>query len=309
MKRKIFIHIGAHKCASKTIQRSLKLNKELLKEKYNIHYLGGVDFFYEYFFSFFRKSNFLKNISEADLKYAKKNFQQIISSIDSHSTILMSSEGFLGGSDLDNQNGIYPHASSMLTFLRGITENYDVSIILIVRKQDAFIQSCYLQQIKERRCLTFEEFYKNIAIEKMSWFSIAESIELNFGKENTMIFPFEFILHHGTEAFLQQILAFILPSVKFEGIKIYNHGNPSLSSIGLDLALKCYPFFKQEIGNNGLKKFANYIFRNFSSIKYPKVQLWDIAESNEILGKYKEENKKLFYRYIPNCPPELYFPF
>ncbi|ETO94527.1 hypothetical protein [Legionella oakridgensis] len=300
----IYIHIGAHKSASTTLQANFNCNKEWLAKEFMCQYLDTRDIHKTSFYKLLYKSMAGVNASEHEVDIARKNFKEIIETTPCDNLII-SSEGFLGNSALDEQGGIYPSANLMLKYLREITKDYLTKIIFIIRRQDSFIQSCYLQQIKEGRNLTFDNFYKKINLDKLSWLNIVRAIEDHFGRNNMIVYPFE-LIKEGTRDFFNYFLSFVVPAdADICDISIAECKNPSISAVGVDIALKCYPFFNGK-DSSLFKEFRRYIFKRFSSSVYPKAQYLTNTDVEKILNLYATDNQVLFEQYLPSFSNDYY---
>lgn len=304
---KIFLHFGAHKSASTTIQRNLRQNKNVLREEYGIYFFEYPDIARGNFYKYFNSRVYLEEGKAAvgdTLEALRRSFATVMRRCPDDATVVISAEGFLSHSGLHKYGGIYPHAPRMLEALAAATAPYDVRVILVTRRQDTFIESCYLQQVKEGRYPTFEEFYGEIDRDRLAWLPIAEAAERHFGRDKMLVTPFEEIIQ-GTEPFLRSILGFIT-NQEITGLKIRKIANPSISQLGVDLALATFPLLDGKIPPSAYREHRLYLFRQFSSTKYPKAVFLERDERNAILAHCREANETMFRDYIPHLSPDYY---
>jgi hypothetical protein len=232
---------------------------------------------------------------------AKHSFQELIGY--QSGTPFLSYEGFLGHSALDRQEGIYPHADHAAHYLRRFTEGMQVTVLLIVRRQDTFIESCYAQQIKEGRCLSFEEFYYPVSVNRLSWLKIADAFAQQFGQQSVKVMPFEAI-YTEPEEFASNALSLLLGRPTSADIKPSSYRNPSISAKGIELARAVYPLLDNHIDRRKVQKF---LFSQFSSATHGKANLLSDDDRSEILQAIASDNEKLFDAYMPSRPERKHY--
>ena len=156
--KRVHLHIGAHKSASTTIQRNLLTNRDKVKDEFKIGYIGGGDLYRrgvgkhfvklaQGYFSDGKDEEYISSIEAA-----KCSIKELFTSI-KEADVVISWEGILGHSALDQYRGIYTHSKRISESLKSIFSDFETEITIVVRRQDDFIESCYLQQIKENLSL------------------------------------------------------------------------------------------------------------------------------------------------------------
>jgi hypothetical protein len=306
---RLYIHVGAHKSASTTIQQALVANKEPLEREHGVRFVNirsGA------FYKFFYNRNYMNYPSgplpSEVLAPLRENLEQMIAGIPQDGALAISAEGFLSHCSLDKYGGIYPHSSRMLAALRDITAQYDTNIILITRRQDTFIESCYLQQIKEGRTITFQDFFfppHGARKNKLSWRIIADSMAENFGKDKILILPFEEI-RKGPEHLLDPISEFIIGEPVPGLVSAAGAANPSISGIGVEVALATFPILKGRVPPHIFNGWRKDLFRRFSSRIYPKAVLFSEEQRRDILTACAADNESMFRAHMPNFDPHYY---
>ncbi len=78
----------------------------------------------------------------------------------------------------------YADAPVIASHLRELTRDFDVSILVFLRRQDDFMESLYTQTIHEGSSQTFDEFRKTIKPEAMNWQKLLEAYAAEFGHGN-----------------------------------------------------------------------------------------------------------------------------
>lgn len=296
--KKLYFHVGAHKSASTTLQRNIKLNKKKLLAEYGISFVGGADLVGSEFLEHFRKlskgeySIGCSSYAES-LEKAKNSLERMLENIPSNE-VLLSWEGVLGHSALDEYQGIYTHSREVADSLCYIVKDYDARVLLIARRQDEFIESCYLQQIKERRTISFDEFAGLISPNALSWLDISLSFERCFGEKFKAI-PFEFIKTAGAKKFIQFSL-FVLTerNISLDGFEVIEKANPSFSQYGMELARELLPKLSEE----SKIRVGKMLFNEFGNDKFEKAVFFSKFNRSVLLNMLKRDNAVFFDKYI-----------
>lgn len=298
MKKKVYIHIGAHKSASTLIQQNMRENKVLFREKYNVDCLLVEDIVDTPFVTHFRAiANTEKEMSERKffegIERTRRCMDEIID-LSPCENILVSWEGVLGHSALDRYQGIYTHVEAVSESLKAIFKNQNCRVILVVRKQDSFIESCYLQQIKEGRTLSFQEFVESIDIHKISWCEIADAFYSDFGEDFGVV-PFESINILGAKLFLKSLFNSLLgKEIDMEELALIESANSGLSARGVDISREILP----HISEKNLRAMKKLIFAEFNSSRLGKASFFDSFTRALIKKANADGNRELCSRYF-----------
>jgi len=299
LSKKIFVHIGAHKSASTTLQRNFLLNKEKLLQQ-------GLSFITpstiatsplgKHFRVLAKGQLEEKNKYQRSLQAARDSLAAIASSpADREHNLLLSWEGFLGHSSLDRYKGIYANMDRIGESLAYIFQDYSYHLLLLIRRQDDFIESCYLQQIKERRHITFSDFLASIDFKNTSWLNITKDLQNQCGKENLSVIPFECIKHLGTAAFIEACLRCFPATVDVSNFSWLRKANSSLSKEGVDLALQALPHIENALAK---REFMRIIFAYFSSAKFGKSKIFDDFSRRLLVEYCREDNAHLLEHHV-----------
>ncbi|WP_261845148.1 hypothetical protein [Aliamphritea ceti] len=294
---KIYIHLGSHKSASTTLQKNLRMNTGVLSESYNLFYNAGqeihttalgVHFRKLSKFQLMDKSDYLESIGEA-----KKAVKEMIEHA-AGKNILVSWEGFLGHSALDKYGGIYTHAERVADSLRRIFSENELRFLLVVRRQDSFIESCYLQQIKENRSLSFHEFTDGINIDSLSWLDFFLEFYKLFGN-NVALCPFEYIKGSGAKGFIEYCMSSLMDTdFNASEFSISEKANASFSEEGVDISRSLLP----QVSKGRRAEINKILFAEFSSRTGTKAKFFSEFEKKLILNKESESNSRLFKEFF-----------
>ena len=305
MPRKVFFHVGAHKAASTTIQNNLKLNRRLLSDSIDLAAVLVSDYPDSYFFRFFLdlsdgtvdcndEASFDQAVSKA-----RASFEEILAGLDPSKSVFFSYEGFLGYCRLHEYKALYPHSRFVFTALRKIASDYDVKIVLIIRRQDSYIESCYLQQLKVGRCLDFNSYFSSLALDSFSWFRVAEEAARLFGADNLQVLHFEGIREVGALRFLSDILRFLSGhDVSGLEMNVVAKSNESLSQKGVELCLAAYPLLEKI---EDRRAFREFVAKHYSVERFGRARLLSQRQTDMVMSACRHSNQRL-EQYLPGIP-------
>lgn len=298
MAKKIYLHIGAHKSASTTIQANTRASKDFLKTEYGISCLLPEDISGTKFAEHFQGITGRERVLGAEeyhksLQSAKRCMVEMIESCTTEDVVI-SWEGVLGHCSLDLYGGIYTHSKLVAESLGAVFQTYPTKVIMLIRKQDTFIESCYLQQIKAGRFLSFDEFTSGIDVARMSWVDIANDLAEIFGK-SLLIVPFEVIKDLGTSIFVESTLSYLTgKTLTLDRTKVTDRANESMSSYGVEIARELFPHLSDS-NRNALRKI---IFTEFSGSKFGRAVYFN-SFSRRLIGEAtKADNTNLYQNYL-----------
>ena len=199
MLKHVILHLGSHKTGSSAIQKALITNKDKFKNlSPNI-----TSFMFEPIFYSFYTHKDQKGLQQLKKKY-KEEFRQ-----QKHETLLFSNE------DLSFCNPYYakllalayPHTQKRIPLdtlsytndraqcysqLFDYFRDYDITIVIYLRRQDLFIESLYCEFLKNSNLsLPFHDFLTTYPIVKLDWNHWIEDIKKSFPTANLHIRLFE----------------------------------------------------------------------------------------------------------------------
>jgi len=297
--QKVFLHLGAHKCASTTLQHNLAANRQHL-EAAGLVYVPPGEIAKSPLGSHFMKLANGGFANEAlGLKSARAARRTLLerAAAAPGRDLLLSWEGFLGHSALDRHGGLYPHIDQVAAALSLVLEGFDLRLLLVVRRQDTLIESCYLQQVKEMRALSFADFAAAIDPGRLSWLPVAARLRECCGADRLSLVPFERIVHRGGPDFVAECLARLTGRADLTaGFVWTDKANAGLSGLGVDLALQALPFFETDTAR---KDFIRLLFTHFSSDRLGRKTFLD-PFTRRLIGRLcLSDNLALFGQFMP----------
>jgi hypothetical protein len=178
--------------------------------------------------------------------------------------------------------------------LRDATKDLKVRIMVVLRRQDEFIQSLYTQVIHRGEKIehSINEFLGTFDWEQLKWTHFLKPLQQYFGPENVDIYPYDpyvfqkytivELLNHSVGS---SVLA-ALSNVKTDnigyssnGIEIANRLNDALNVEQRQILRACL----QKTSNKGL---------------YHEYNLLEPSLKKELISFYSEDNHELFQKYF-----------
>lgn len=198
--------------------------------------------------------------------------------------VFTSHENTLGRPHQPAAGHLYPQAQQRIEILREALEGLDVRIIFYLRRQGSFLESYYLQLVHQGECFSFDQWLDRVELDRVSWDPVTRMLRDAFGKDKVSIGDFDEI-HAGQEAFLSGFFRRIDPT--FEVLPDYKpRRNPSVSGLGLDLALAINPYLRTPDERHSIRR---HLQANYSNKDYPRPNLFSDAQLSELSALYDDE--------------------
>lgn len=291
IKPKLYLHIGTHKTGSTTLQSVLKKESNKLKEE-GIAYLGR-----------FRDiSKPMKGMTKYDdnhVRKFRKEAQQLIdhSKKSNPHTYVASNEKW-SGHDMLSYDNAPVNAKMLYDIFKPF--DFDIKIIVYLRRQDKFFESAYAQKIKRGGTFSFEEYLKQIKnIKGLHWDSHLDSYAAIFGKENIIVQRFD-------KAYLPQknslihSFANIINSKHLKNFDIQTVENRGYSKDVMEFARLSNKYLtREEI------RTLKYLLID---VNLPKdnYTYFPLEQRKELLLNYDESNRKVAREYLNEPDGELF---
>jgi hypothetical protein len=284
--KKIILHIGTGKTGTSTIQNSLYLNKDILKEKFGICYCPIGLTCYDHFGEIIQAHY---DFSQWVIHENTEKINQVVEFINhcEADTIIFSCET------------MYHHfAQRQIQYLRKIFDQYSVTIVCYVRRQDLFLESGYKQQVKVGDfTIRLQDFLKRHTDKKFldtvhgNYYRMLNVWAETFSRESIILRIFDKACFHENNL-LSDFYASLGIS---EPDVLKNHTTPVNRAFPSDLieVIRMYNLYgicPKETHDC----FVNYL-RSFSFYTNPPMLTYRNRE--DVLHNYEEVNKKLFEEY------------
>jgi hypothetical protein len=274
----LWIHIGAHKTGSSSLQRILAAERESLMA-YSIWHESSA----------FDLAEHLANRSplpSGELDRLRAEFRERIENRP-EDVIIFSGEYFFGHPDV-----CYRNIHAVASDLKAITERYPIRLVACVRRQDEFIQSWYHQRVKMGACETFEDYKHTVGIEGLEWDRLLAVYEEFFGASNLRVLVMEQLKATGGNLLETYFGGFGHPfDIRVRPFPRYNQ---SYSEKALKLALQCYP----HLDLPDRKRLRNALSQAFPRQRGEKFTQFTEDERRTVIESYRASNLRFFGKYL-----------
>lgn len=284
----IYLHCGAHKTASTFIKTLLRKNKALFEsQRISIH----LDRFRD-------REVTVEEVLQLVQQDYQNNYQKIIISEDANIVGLMP-----GIFNAERQSFFHPSSvSKFANIVAKLQEEYDLKLLLCVRRQDTYLESCYKFRKVYGAKYSWEDFLEKVEAMNISWLYVVDTIADRIGKENCIVIPYE-LLKKSQSEFMKAFFESILP-VAPDKIEIPQPNNLGASKLLMNIVDYLNSDFK-DIPVVHRRKIIS-IIKQHETNRADKVKFINEEQRKTILDKYADDNQQLFHKYIQYLQSDYY---
>ncbi|NCC60772.1 MAG: hypothetical protein EOM12_07480 [Verrucomicrobiae bacterium] len=286
--KKLVLHLGAHKTGSTFIQNTMKENSSLLNSC-GVKYFGGED----------ARINFTRNIVYPVVGLRESSFSEneleaqcrllLSEKLEKYNSMFLSNENVLGFCDLIKSSGyIYPKSDQILRFLSKLTDSWDVKLVFLIRNYAEFIESTYVQKIKEGFTYDFEDYQSECSLIKVSWVPIVKRMREIFGGNNVHVIKYEDFKQQQGD-YLAEVMEILGCNGSFLNFDLEKNVNPSYSKVAIELARKANEVLK----GDDLRDYRGFLTRRFPVKKYGRPNLFNDKQKAMYSSKYEDDCAEL----------------
>lgn len=262
MKKKLYMHIGASKCASSSIQRNLYENSDLLR-RFG-HSLSGKDLTWNGSVSSRTSATYLADIKKLGEKNAKKVIAEKLNN--ARKSSIISSE--------------YLWSSDGFSLFKGMLDDFDVSVLFVVRRQDMWIYSAW-KQWWVKKGYSLDEFVDEcMAVGRPDFGDAMQRWSDLVGENNVTLISLDF-LEEPLHRVLSSWIGVDLPPTSNES------SNDAFDFRLLDLMSR-HPSIHSDVHDRRIEKI---ILKTKSA--YQKRYALPEADSLRILERFQKDNERL----------------
>jgi len=205
-------------------------------------------------------------------------------------------ENLLGMRSEEGQKNICDVSCEKISYL---SEGYDPHIIIVIRRQDTYIESLYNQRIKRWEKRDFETFVKEFPRENWHWVDNVDVYRDHFGADKVTVVPFEQKTYRdsGRTGFLDAVLMAMGVTTRFA----FN----DLPVVNASLAPHVIEV--QRVANNLLSQneahaLSDWFAANISKRPDDPHKLMSDEIRQDIIAYYKDSNARLCDTYLSEYP-------
>jgi hypothetical protein len=277
-RKRVNLHLGAHKTATTFIQKVLRASKSNLAghgikyvpmqnvrknvtHRMRAHYNRGVS----------------RTVTIAAVrKYFESRFPEECT------TLVVSEENFVGNcKQLYTKSDLYPDAADRLQIVADALQGYEVNVYFCVRDYLDFLPSAYCEYLRHNDFVTFETFLGGVDPQKDYWVRVVEGITGVFGSDRTHVWAYEdFRKHTG------RIMAELVSSADVRFSYEIEDARLSMS----DMSIRVLSKLDEILSPADTRKLVKAVTLAFpKSEGYGGYAPWDDAQQAFWSGKYQHE--------------------
>ena len=227
-----------------------------------------------------------QDYDKALVKSFRQDFVRSLKRAGGGKTIVFSSEALSG-----TPNNGYQNSSAVASILRGATQNFDVKIILYLRRQDDFIESWYTQTIHQGESHSFADFMKGYEdSDSLKYSRIIGDFAQQFGKENLLVRSY----HSASSIGLIRHFQSIIGQQDFFTSKDETRKNPSYSGHAYEIAKRA----NGRLIESDRKILRESLQRVMHKPKNESFSFFSIQERKELLQRFADDNRWVAQNYI-----------
>lgn len=287
---KLYIHIGTHKTASTTIQTALYNNRGYLENEGIVVLSPPISF------------RTLMSSTTLNVDLSKDNLS-LVNQVKQYPknadlNFLVSFEGLSGDPILG-----YKNSKIIAKILREMTLEFEVKIIIYLRRQDHFIESLYTQKIHEGESYSFHEFINKFDEFSFNWESLLDSYDNEFGKENLIVRKYDTENLPKSNSILRDF-GTIIGSKYMQMIDNNESRNLGYSRDALEVARLTNPYLNE----SDKKRLRHILQKTNTKQPFDSYSFFSELEREHFLSQYIRSNsnvaKKYFYGSSEGLFPE-----
>mgnify|MGYP001110171798 CR=1 FL=1 len=281
--RNLFIHIGTPKTGSTAIQRALENYRRSEGAKHVYYILQPPH-------ACVRK---IQQATLPDVSISDELNAHIVSDVgysqanqETPSDVILSSEGFAGMplTGFDNSD-------ITASILKDATSEFNVRVIVYLRRQDQYVESMYTQTIHEGESHSFEGFLENFNDQKaLDYSSLLASFESQFGIENMVVRSYE----HAAKIGIVKDFGAVVGVSNLDQYSDKRKANPSYSLQAINIARSINSKLK-----TNEKLVLRWLLQEYcSKSKSCDDWLFDAAERMLFLDRFRVSNEEVARKYF-----------
>ena len=277
-RKKINLHLGAHKTATTFIQKVLRGNKNILSG-HGIRYIPMQSV----------RKNVTRNIRAhvnrgAGRAFTVRRISEFIAEKfpEECETLVLSDENLIGSCrEIYLKSDIYPGAMKSLQLISEALQGYEVNVYFCVREYVKFLPSAYCEFLRHNNFITFEEFLGGLDPGREYWPRVINDIVGVFGSSNTHVWRYE-DFRYGVDRIMADLVSTddVTLSYDFADVRL------SMSNMSMRALYK----LNEVLSPADTRKLVKAVAVAFpKSEGYEEYSPWDNEQKTVWSNKYKNE--------------------
>lgn len=183
---------------------------------------------------------------------------------------------------------LYQHVRRNMAAVARFLAPLPTRIVIVLRPQDEFLESYYLQTLHSGGTETFEEWLANADLDALSWRPVVTALTDTFGADAVTVLDFRAI-RDGQAQFIRRYLLALDERLDLDPDYPVAH-NRSLSDKAMRIALGVNPLLRKRTDRLA---FRDFLQLHFSNANYPRARLFGDAQKQLLRDRYAAEYEEL----------------
>jgi hypothetical protein len=284
-RQRLIVHLGFHKAGSTFLQSSLLASARAAAG--DLRFLpGGIAATQAV--SSLATQKLLRTLKDrGDTSAAFQDLRHCLAEARGH--IILSNENLLGDQLGQNTGDLYPLAPEVVRAFDVLSDAYDIEYVFYVRRQDEFIESTYLNLVRDGMLVDFQSYFDRLVLPTLAFNDFF--CRLADATPNPIrVIPFE-VVKRSPALFLDSLSTIAAPNLHLVPGR---NTRPSFSEVALQLAMLGYPHLS---GQDRLA-FGDFLAARFSTRTNPRAPLLSDEQRRGIIEMFRDDNAKLFSTWI-----------
>lgn len=291
----LVLHVGAPKTGTSLVQKAVIANRELfLKHGYTTLVRHDFDEVTDKLHGRWRRHGLgygTLDRAVAHLAEATKDAKNL----------LISHEDLLGPIGAFRQGVLYGEAGAVLERIHEALAPQRTTVLLYVRQQDRYLESVYLQIVRQGGTITFDEFMAQVTPESLRWDDLVDRMAVALPSDaEVKVNYFESIKDRGARDFCRDFVREFAPQVKVKLPFNTSGVNRGWSDQALQIGLAGNAVLQ----GDDRRRLRRFLDENLSNVTHPKPVLLSDEQRADLLGELRAPNEKLHeYTGRPGTSP------
>ena len=284
-----YLHIGTARCGSTLIQNVLALPelRGALAER-GVHYDTRV----------FDATRDLTTLEEPS---AQRTAELRATLFEGHLTsplkaVFSTQETLIGLSGIPDPDRTLDRR---IDLIRALLSGFDAHVILVLRRQDRFVESLYSIAVRRGETRTFDAFLADMDPARLNWLRTVEALAAAFGRENVHVVPLEAAALAPTG--VTSVVEAVVRAMGIDSITINGDSlpliNPSLAPDGLEVLRHA----NGVLSANDAAALSEYMTKAFAKPHAAEHGLFAPEARTTWMTRFSDTNARLFEAFMPGC--------
>ena len=200
-----------------------------------------------------------------------------------------------------------PNLNRRAERLARLLEQFDLTLIILVRNQVAYIQSLYGLHLQSGGTAEFPAFVNSLPLGALDWHAVAQAYANVFGRDRIVVLPFEREIHAAADTphadFLEAFQGALGVKRPLASAEITSF-NPGLPVVMMPVQQQ----INETIDRDSAIAVADIIRSSLTKRAVIDATLFSPDQANQVRSAFARSNQALFETFMPAYDPAPYLP-